>query len=382
MRTKYLPLLFILLFFAGACTHQNHKITIKGKINFPKKNSVITIYHRNGLKKEIIDTIAIRPDSTYSYTFSFKIPGVYYLEYLVHNRVAFWAENENLEINLRGQDTAKRKMNNPPYIYIQGGPNNEVMNMLNYNYYRYFQQLVAVSNVVYREISEPKQKKRLSREIYAVLRKDMAARNIYLVKHYTGVHSILAVLMKLDPIKHYQLIDSVFNILQENRPNDPLVTQYKERFLNKVQKRKKMMLGKIAPHFEYLDLHGQKITPETFKGKFLIIDFWASWCGPCRKEIPNLKKIYAKYKNQGVEILSISIDKDENQWKKALEQEKMPWTQVRANHIKKLMSDYQFSGIPFVILLDKNGRILGKNLRGIKMEEKLNQLLKKKNNIH
>ncbi len=127
----------------------------------------------------------------------------------------------------------------------------------------------------------------------------------------------------------------------------------------------KMMVGSKAPIFECPDVNGKMYGPESFKGKVLLIDFWASWCGPCRAEIPHLKKVYEKYSRNDVEFLSVSIDKGESEWKKALSQENMPWTQVLApksgSEVSRL---YQFSGIPFLVIIDKEGKISSKFIRG------------------
>ena len=123
--------------------------------------------------------------------------------------------------------------------------------------------------------------------------------------------------------------------------------------------------------------HGKKtLGPENFKGKYLLIDFWASWCGPCRKAIPHLKEAYAKYKAQGFEILSVSIDRKETDWKKALNEEKMPWSQTCApNSGKDIMSTYQFSGIPHLVLLDKDGKIIERGIVATELDETLAKII-------
>ena len=106
------------------------------------------------------------------------------------------------------------------------------------------------------------------------------------------------------------------------------------------------------------------------------MDFWASWCGPCRGEIPHLKEAYAKYADKGVAFFSVSIDKSDAAWKKALVEENMPWEQVCAPQSgKDVMKQYQFSGIPYILVLDKEGRIVGTNLRGKALMDKLEELV-------
>lgn len=114
------------------------------------------------------------------------------------------------------------------------------------------------------------------------------------------------------------------------------------------------------------------------------MDFWASWCGPCRQEIPNLKEDYKEFSNKDVVFLSVSIDKDGAAWRKAMKEENMPWTQVNAPKAgKDVMKQYQFSGIPYILVIDKEGRIVGKNLRGKSLTDKLTEMVsgKKKQSV-
>ena len=150
--------------------------------------------------------------------------------------------------------------------------------------------------------------------------------------------------------------------------------------IQKVKKRiaqvKASAVGSVAPEFELKDLEGNPVKLSSFRGKYVLIDFWASWCGPCRAEIPHLKEAYKEYSNKGVAFFSVSIDKDNAAWRKAMKEENMPWAQVQAPKAgKDVMKQYQFSGIPYILVLDKEGKIVAKNLRGKALTDKLEELL-------
>ncbi|MBM6992345.1 MAG: TlpA family protein disulfide reductase [Prevotella sp.] len=138
----------------------------------------------------------------------------------------------------------------------------------------------------------------------------------------------------------------------------------------------KGMTGMDYPKFDVLSADG-KTTPSTklTKGKkYLLIDFWASWCVPCRKEIPNLKNCYAQYKDKGLQIISISLDRNDAAWKKALKEEQLAWP--NGVDKAKIADAYKVQAIPAMFLVDvKTGKIIGDGLRGEVLRNKLAELM-------
>ena len=139
-----------------------------------------------------------------------------------------------------------------------------------------------------------------------------------------------------------------------------------------------VQIGKVAPEFSLPDTAGVSVSLSDFKGKYVLLDFWASWCGPCRGENPNVVKMYEKFHPKGLEILSVSLDEDKDAWLKAIEDDKLTW-----NHVSDLKGWqnaaaqlYCVNGIPHLVVLDENNVIVAKDLRGEELQNKVAELLK------
>jgi thiol-disulfide isomerase/thioredoxin len=145
-----------------------------------------------------------------------------------------------------------------------------------------------------------------------------------------------------------------------------------------ITKAKKTSVGKAAIDFTQPDATGKSIELSSNKGKYLLVDFWASWCGPCRVGNPTLVKVYNQYKDKGFDILGVSLDGNSEAWQKAVKADRLTWTQVSDlkgwNNTAAIA--YGIKSIPFNLLLDKDGIIIGKNLRGADLENKLKEIFK------
>jgi thiol-disulfide isomerase/thioredoxin len=154
-------------------------------------------------------------------------------------------------------------------------------------------------------------------------------------------------------------------------------SKYAREHHSRVETLRKTAMGQTAPDIVLNDPFGKTIPLSSLRGKYVLVDFWASWCKPCRMENPNVVRMYTKYKSKGFEVYSVSLDDNKDSWSKAINDDKLLWTHV--SDLKKWNSSvvpmYNIESIPFTVLLDKDGKIVGKNLRGAELEKKLAELM-------
>lgn len=169
----------------------------------------------------------------------------------------------------------------------------------------------------------------------------------------------------------------------ENILKDADTTLLEGKYLKNIADRVNILrgvdIGKPAPEFSMNTTEGTPIALSSFKGNFVLIDFWASWCSPCRQENPVVVESYNKYKNKGFQIFGVSLDNDKDAWIKAIEEDKLTWKHVSdlagwKNSVAKM---YGVMSIPANFLLDPNGIIIAKNLRGVDLDKKLSEIFPK-----
>lgn len=187
----------------------------------------------------------------------------------------------------------------------------------------------------------------------------------------------IAVLMFLDNFpreKHAALHNEIVMALHEKYPNHQLV---KERYAIETSPATATSVGAIAPDLAFPDPDGNIRKLSDLRGKVVLLDFWASWCRPCRGENPHVVAMYHKYHDKGFEVFSVSLDRDKESWKRAIAADGLVWP----NHVSDLKywsseaaRTYGVSSIPSTFLLDQNGRIIAKNLRGESLTSALKQI--------
>ena len=168
-------------------------------------------------------------------------------------------------------------------------------------------------------------------------------------------------------------ITRIVESLNTNFPN----SDYVKPLLTRVNELKRLAIGSQAPEIVVNDPDGKQIALSSLRGKVVLVDFWASWCKPCRMENPNVVKVYAKYKNKGFEIFGVSLDKEKGAWLEAIAADNLTWKHGSelAFWNSSFVKTYNIDGIPKTFLLDQNGIIIAKDLRGEQLEQKLAEVL-------
>lgn len=348
-------------------------ITLSGKVGHPM-DGLIVLEKINGSTPVPYDTLLLDENYTYSKKVKVDAPGYYRLNFYNTQFVTLILDDDDVEVNVDG--------NNPRgFSEINGSSDIDfIMQAQLMNQKLQSSPEVSRINEEFREASQTGDREKmeaLKEEYFELDRKrqeDLKAA-IDSVGASLGVVEILKSGKFLSMDDHYDFYERYATLLKEEMPGVPVAQQ----FIEQVETAKTLAIGAVAPDIALPNPDGEIVKLSSLRGNYVLVDFWARWCKPCRMENPNVVRMYNKYNKEGFEVYGVSLDRNREHWLQAIEEDGLHWTQV--SDLKYWNSEaarlYNVSAIPFALLLDPEGKIIGKNLRGPALESKLEEIFSK-----
>lgn len=220
-----------------------------------------------------------------------------------------------------------------------------------------------------RRLGDTLRAKELDRKYTIIEKEFLAVRVDFIQKHPDSFVSLYQLLSIYD-FSDKQLSENLYNGLSDRLKQHSKGKEIQYQLFGV----EKVFLESVS--FSQSDTSGKIVSTNLYRGNYLLVDFWASWCGPCRAENPNLKKAYDQYKNKGFEIIAVSLDSKKADWLNAIKKDNLTWIQVSdlKGWRNEIALKYGIKSIPFNMLLDKDGNIIAKDLRGEKLLKKLSEI--------
>lgn len=338
--------------------------TINGKL-VGYKNHLILLNKFKQSGMSIVDSLRTNDTGAFTFKGTATENSIFYVQYSSSNAVPLIIENGSkfnllIHTNLNGLN------------YELTGTKAEKSIGL-YDFIKKFSRLNGEMNNIENQINnEADPMKNYQLQMYAAMKQEELRMVIdSMVQYKSPLESYFVVFNFMEEQKPADL-KSIYTRMEPNDVKSSYYTDLKTIYNNT----KGIEIGELAPDIDLPQPDGKNLKLSSLRGKVVLIDFWASWCGPCRAEFPNVKRVYAKYKEKGFEIYGVSLDRDKPSWVNSISSLGLDW-----KHVSDLKywscapaKVYKVSGIPFTVLIDKNGKVIAKNLRGAELEKKLEEL--------
>ena len=341
-------------------------IKIAGKVKFPQESGIIQIEMLGQEGINPIDTITLAADSTFEAYVNITEPSFLRVNFYGKQVVPLVLHKEDVFIEAEAyspQAPVKVTGSKDTEYFEQAGKMNAK-----------FQSDVQLLNKDYSEAMMSGNIEAASKiqQQYVDIEAAFAAKMKALIWDMGNSVSAIFALNYLDAENQFPFLDSLATRFGNELPE----SRFTKELIARADGMRALAIGAMAPEISLPSPEGVEITLSSLRGKYVLIDFWAAWCKPCRQENPNVLASYNKYKDEGFEILGVSLDRTKEAWVKAIEDDGLPWKHV--SDLKYFNSEaaatYQINAIPATYLIGPDGKIVAKNLRGESLDRKLEEI--------
>jgi peroxiredoxin len=348
-------------------------ITLKGKVGFPQQGQIVIQEMKNVAEGGWQDTIQLKSNYTFSKKITLKEPGYYRLNFYNKQVINLILDKSDVEVNADGNSAQG-------FVEIKGSPDMDIITKAQ-GMMRAFESSAEFQKIN-QDFAAAQQAKNEAKmlELQQTYMRLAKVNNDKVAEYFKSLPPSLAVVNllqnnSLDPDQYFETYSVVADKLRKDWGNYTHV----KTFIEKVDKMKKLAIGQVAPEISLPNPDGKVVKLSSLRGQYVLVDFWAKWCGPCRKENPNVVKAFNRFKDKGFTVYGVSLDRNREDWVQAIAQDGLTWTHV--SDLKYFQSEaartYDINGIPYSLLLDKEGKIIAKNLRGAALEAKLEEVFGK-----
>lgn len=358
--------LAVMAFFSceGNDAASEGKVLITGKIeNAPEGLVVLTQYTDS--RPKVLDTLEVDSKGEFTYDLEVTTPTFYELNLYGQRAVKLALFKENVEVTYNFSD--------PASLQIEGSADSKEMLKLE-KLMEEYQLTVNKLNEQYYEAMSKNDTETIKRiQLDAMTLESQQAEKVKeMISSMGDSFASLAAVGLLNPKNDFPFIDELITKLNANYPGTSSIMQMKQQ----LDEMRALSVGQVAPDFELPDPNGKMVKLSDLRGKYVLIDFWAAWCKPCRQENPNVVRLYNQYKDKGFEVFGVSLDRTKEDWIKAIADDQLTWTHVSdLKYFNSAAAElYKIDAIPATYMIDPDGKIIARDLRGPSLENKLAEL--------